>query len=51
MRRLFEECEIGRGNAQLLNQALTYARPEELNGPVFSVRSYIIAFVKPLIYI
>ncbi|GJJ09343.1 hypothetical protein Clacol_003565 [Clathrus columnatus] len=34
MRRLFEECEVGRGNAQLLNQALTYARPEELNEPV-----------------
>lgn len=44
MRRLFEECEIGRGNAQLLNQALTYARPEELSGPVFSVR-FALSFV------
>ncbi|KAF8515729.1 hypothetical protein BU17DRAFT_93374 [Hysterangium stoloniferum] len=34
MRRLFEECEIGRGNAQLLNEALTFARPEELYGPI-----------------
>jgi hypothetical protein len=38
MRRLFEECEIGKGNAQLLNQALTFSRPEELGGPVISVR-------------
>lgn len=38
MRRLFEECEIARGNAQLLTQALTFARPEELNGTVISVR-------------
>lgn len=37
MRRLFEECEIGKGNAQLLNQALTFARPDELDGPVISV--------------
>jgi hypothetical protein len=39
MRRLFEECEIGKGNAQLLNQALTFARPDELGGPVIGVRN------------
>lgn len=39
MRRLFVECEIGKGNAQLLNQALTYARPDELGGPVIGVRN------------
>lgn len=38
MRRLFEECEIGKGNAQLLNQALTFSRPDELGGPVIGVR-------------
>ena len=37
MRRLFEECVVGRGNAQLLNQALTFAKPDELGGPVISV--------------
>lgn len=30
VRRLFEECDIAKGNSQLLNQALTYARPEDL---------------------
>ena len=39
MRRLFEECEIGKGNAQLLNQALTFARPDELGGSVIGVRN------------
>ena len=42
MRRLFEECEIGRGNAQLLNQALTFARPDELSGPVITVGSHLL---------
>jgi hypothetical protein len=32
MRRLFQECEIARGNAQLLSSALTYARPSDLEG-------------------
>lgn len=30
MRRLFEECRIGTGNAQLLSEALTFAKPEDL---------------------
>ena len=30
VRRLFEECSCARGNAQLLSEALTYARPEDL---------------------
>ncbi|KAG9037628.1 hypothetical protein FRB95_004848 [Tulasnella sp. JGI-2019a] len=30
MRRLFEECELARGNAQMLSNALVYARPEEV---------------------
>jgi len=32
-------AEIGKGNAQLLNQALTFSRPDELGGPVIGVRS------------
>lgn len=38
-RRLFEECELARGNAQLLSNALVYASPEEVvNGnPVIKV--------------
>lgn len=30
VRRLFQECKIGRGNAQLLNEALAFAAPEDL---------------------
>ncbi|KZP04036.1 hypothetical protein FIBSPDRAFT_768027, partial [Athelia psychrophila] len=30
IRRLFQECALGNGNAQLLSQALAYARPEDL---------------------
>lgn len=31
MRRLFQECKIGQGNAALLSQALTLSKPEDLN--------------------
>jgi hypothetical protein len=30
MRRLFQECRIANGNAQLLNEALAFASPEDL---------------------
>jgi hypothetical protein len=30
VRRLFEECDIAKSNAHVLSQALTYARPEDL---------------------
>lgn len=30
MRRLFQECRIGRGNATLLNEALAFASPSDL---------------------
>jgi hypothetical protein len=30
MRRLFQECRFAHGNAQLLNEALAYATPEDL---------------------
>ena len=30
MRRLFQECRIANGNAQLLNETLAFASPEDL---------------------
>ena len=30
VRRLFQECKVGRGNASLLSEALAYAKPEDL---------------------
>ncbi|KAJ7719631.1 hypothetical protein DFH07DRAFT_1009170 [Mycena maculata] len=36
MRRLFQECKIGVGNANLLSEALAMATPEELKTPVIS---------------
>lgn len=30
IRRLFQECKIGQGNASLLSQALALSRPEDL---------------------
>jgi len=30
MRRLFQECQIGQGNALLLSEALVFAKPEDL---------------------
>lgn len=30
MRRLFEECNVGRANAQLLIQALSFTKPSDL---------------------
>ena len=30
VRRLFQECKVGKGNANLLSEALKFAKPEEL---------------------
>jgi hypothetical protein len=30
IRRLFQECEVGRGNASFLSEALMFAKPEDL---------------------
>jgi len=30
IRRLLQECKIGKGNAQLLNEALAFATPDDL---------------------
>jgi hypothetical protein len=34
MRRLFEECTVGQGNATLLSEALAYSGPNDLEGDV-----------------
>ena len=40
IRRLFQECKVGRGNASLLSEALTYAKPEDLKSKeIIKVRS------------
>jgi len=38
MRRLFQECKIGSGNAQLLSESLTFVKPEDLQKGVIRVR-------------
>ena len=38
MRRLFQECKIGRGNAQLLGEALVFATPEDLKKEIIKVK-------------
>jgi hypothetical protein len=38
IRRLFQECKIGLGNAQLLAESLAYARPEDLEKEIIRVR-------------
>ena len=39
MRRLFEECEMAKNNAQVLSHSLTFALPEELGAnPLIVVR-------------
>jgi len=43
IRRLFQECKIGQGNASLLSQALALTKPEDLK------RKEIIRVRKPLI--
>ncbi len=46
MRRLFQECKIGQGNASLLSQALALSKPEELKKKdmIIKVRSTAISF-------
>ena len=44
IRRLFQECVIGRGNAGLLSEALAHSKPEDLKEKdvikVYHVRTY-----------
>jgi hypothetical protein len=41
IRRLFQECKIGNGNAQLLSESLTFAKPEDLQQEIIRVRSFL----------
>ena len=47
IRRLFQECKIGQGNAALLSEALAFARPEDLNKDIIRVRMGRIATAVP----
>ena len=38
MRRMFQECKIGQGNANLLLEALSYARSQDLEKEFIRVR-------------
>jgi hypothetical protein len=37
MRRLFQECKIGQGNAALLSEALAFAKPKDLTKEIIRV--------------
>lgn len=37
MRRLLQECKIGQGNANLLSEALAYAKPQDLEKEIIRV--------------
>lgn len=39
IRRLFQECKIARGNADLLSQTLAFARPDALDADLIPVSS------------
>jgi hypothetical protein len=47
IRRLFQECKIGRGNAALLAEAVTYTKPEEMKEKQIVIKASLIwtAFV------
>ncbi|KJA13530.1 hypothetical protein HYPSUDRAFT_122179, partial [Hypholoma sublateritium FD-334 SS-4] len=42
MRRLFQECKIGQGNASLLSQALALSKPEELRKKDMIIKEFVI---------
>jgi len=37
MRRLFQECKFAHGNAALLSESLTFAKPEDLEKDIIRV--------------
>ena len=37
IQRLFNVCKVGRGNAELLNEVLVYAKPQELKNDITKV--------------
>jgi hypothetical protein len=46
IRRLFQECKIGRGNAALLAEAVTYTKPEEMKEKEIVIKA---SFVRAVI--
>ena len=46
IRRLFQECKIGRGNAALLAEAVTYTKPEEMKEKEIVIKA---SFVRTII--
>lgn len=40
IRRLFQECKIGRGNAALLAEAVTYTKPEEMKEKEIVIKEF-----------
>lgn len=50
MRRLFQECKVGSGNATLLSDALLFAKPEDLkNKDIIRVSAYMRLFFTRLL--
>lgn len=39
IQRLFNVCKVGRGNAELLQEVLVYAKPQELRNDITKVAS------------
>ena len=39
IQRLFNVCKVGRGNAELLNEVLVYAKPQDLRNEITKVTS------------
>ncbi|KAF9784714.1 hypothetical protein BJ322DRAFT_1007361 [Thelephora terrestris] len=42
IRRLFQECQVGRGNAALLAEAVTYTKPEEMKEKEIVIKASLI---------
>lgn len=40
IRRLFQECKVGRGNAALLAEAVTYTKPEEIKEKEIVIKEF-----------
>ena len=47
VQRLFNVCRVGRGNAELLNEVLVYAKPQELRNDITKVLRFPALFCSP----
>ena len=47
VQRLFNVCRVGRGNAELLNEVLVYAKPQELRNDITKVLRFPAPFYSP----